>query len=101
MHLRTRKFLGGMAALAAVLAIPAVAQDRPESLLPPGFGDPAPAPQSQAATPTTPKSSAPAAAPRETAGVQVVDSLAPLEKLVSAEPAPQVEYPRDSRRDPR
>lgn len=90
-----------MAALAAVLAIPAVAQDRPESLLPPGFGDPAPAPQSQAATPTTPKSSAPAAAPRETAGVQVVDSLAPLEKLVSAEPAPQVEYPRDSRRDPR
>jgi hypothetical protein len=38
--------LGGSAALAA-LAIPASSQSTPESLLPPGFGDPEPAPQKE------------------------------------------------------
>ncbi|WP_161988992.1 hypothetical protein [Sphingomonas glacialis] len=33
-----------LAALAAALAIPALGQDKPESILPPGFGDPTPAP---------------------------------------------------------
>ncbi len=39
-----------------VIAIPAIGQDRPESLLPPGFGDPAPPPSSpQSATPSAPQ----------------------------------------------
>lgn len=38
-------------ALAAVLAIPALGQQRPESILPPGFGDPTPAPSPAAARP--------------------------------------------------
>ena len=42
---RTKKILIGGVALAAALALPALAQDQPESLLPPGFGDPTPAPQ--------------------------------------------------------
>lgn len=38
MHARRLKILGGVVALA--LAIPVIAQQAPESLLPPGFGDP-------------------------------------------------------------
>lgn len=51
--------VAGGAALAAALfaaAIPAIGQDRPESLLPPGFSNPAPA------TPSTNKPAAPASA---------------------------------------
>ncbi|HEX8216279.1 MAG TPA: hypothetical protein VF577_02325, partial [Allosphingosinicella sp.] len=44
--------IAGVAALVA--AIPALGQDSPESLLPPGFGDPEPAPKEE------PKSDAPA-----------------------------------------
>ncbi|CAN5341446.1 hypothetical protein BH10PSE12_BH10PSE12_03260 [soil metagenome] len=40
MRSRTWKLIGGAAALA--LAIPVIAQQTPESLLPPGFGDPVP-----------------------------------------------------------
>ena len=38
MQRRTKQFLIGGAALAAALALPAIAQDQPESILPPGFG---------------------------------------------------------------
>ncbi|PTS73312.1 hypothetical protein DBR17_18500, partial [Sphingomonas sp. HMWF008] len=39
----------------AGLAIPALGQDRPESILPPGFGEPTPAPtQAPRPRPTTP-----------------------------------------------
>ena len=102
MRLRTKKLLGGSTALALLLALPAIAQDRPESLLPPGFGDPvAPAPQPASPSPARPQPTAPSRSdPGDTAGVQVIDSLAPLEKL-TAEPVRQVEYPRDARRDPR
>lgn len=36
--------LGALSGIALVAAIPAIGQDDPKSLLPPGFGDPAPAP---------------------------------------------------------
>ena len=50
------------AAALVVLALPALAQERPTSILPPGFGDPAPPPppapprQSGSAAPRTPTS---------------------------------------------
>ena len=99
---RTNKLLAGSGALVLLLALPAIAQDRPESILPPGFGDPvAPAPQPSNPAAPRPQPTAPSQSdPGDTAGVQVVDSLAPLEKL-TAEPVPQVEYPRGVRRDPR
>lgn len=64
----------GLAALAVVLAagagIPALGQDRPESLLPPGFNDPVPAPAptpAPAPAPAQPGGPRPAAAPTGTA----------------------------------
>lgn len=98
---RTKQFLIGGAALALALALPAIAQDRPESLLPPGFGDPvtpAPEPVSNESQPATTPSRQPAG---EGGGVQIVDVLAALEELTEAEPVPQVEYPDEVRRDPR
>ncbi|PTD22532.1 hypothetical protein CV103_09375, partial [Sphingomonas fennica] len=54
--------LGG-AALGPALW-PAMGQQAPESLLPPGFGDPAPAPPAQPAQPAPPsRPAAPAPAP--------------------------------------
>ena len=44
---------------ALALALPVVAQQAPESLLPPGFGDPAPAPTPTPAQPARPASPAP------------------------------------------
>src|SRR5471030_1681673 len=43
-RLRISRSKVALAALAAALAIPALGQDKPESILPPGFGDPTPAP---------------------------------------------------------
>ena len=98
---RTKAFLIGSAALGLALAIPALAQEQPESLLPPGFEDPATvAPpvnnESQPNNTTQPRS-----APSEGGGVEIVDLLAALEELVEEEPVPQVEYPDSARRDPR
>jgi len=46
MKSRRALFLGLSVATVAALALPAIGQDRPESILPPGFGDaPAPAPR--------------------------------------------------------
>ncbi|HEX8256912.1 MAG TPA: hypothetical protein VF589_04715, partial [Allosphingosinicella sp.] len=73
---RSKLFLlGGAAALA--LAIPALGQEAPESLLPPGFGDPAgppPPPQQQAPPPGTP---APSATPGAPAGPVPPERRAP------------------------
>ena len=55
-----------IAALAAALAIPALGQDKPESILPPGFGDPTPppsAPRPRAAQPNRPDAAPTAARP--------------------------------------
>ncbi|WP_423602041.1 hypothetical protein [Sphingomonas sp. MS122] len=54
--------------LAAGAGIPALGQDRPESLLPPGFNDPVPAPApAPAPAPVQPAAPRPAAAPTGTA----------------------------------
>src|SRR6478752_7070482 len=102
---QTRQFLIGGAALAIVLAIPAIAQDRPESILPPGFGDPAPtatpAPSTSqpSTTPSASSSASPAVRSIEESAIELVDALT-TEEAELAKPAPQVEYPAHSRRDP-
>ena len=102
MRQRTRHFLTGGAALALALAIPAIAQERPESLLPPGFDDPpAPATQNEAAPAPSVQPTAPAAGPSESGGVEMTDSLTGLEEALEEPPPPQVEYPDRARRDPR
>ncbi|HYJ84127.1 MAG TPA: hypothetical protein VEW26_14940 [Allosphingosinicella sp.] len=103
--------LAGGAALA--FAIPAMGQREkgPESLLPPGFGDPPPpAPKEPApgtpATPATPSPSAPApvpaapsAAPSPDDGLEVEDSAAEdLEALAQQVVPPPIEIPEGSRR---
>ncbi|MBA3667262.1 MAG: hypothetical protein H0W65_06025 [Sphingomonas sp.] len=101
MQRRTRQLLAGGAALAIALSLPAIAQDRPESILPPGFGDPTPATPAPTPTPTpSPAAPTPITGPSEGAGVEVVDTLSPAEALEVAEPVPQVEFPAFSRRDP-
>ena len=75
---RVRRFLLAAAALGAGAA--AVAQERPESLLPPGFGDPAPAP---APTPAPAATGVPGAPRPVATGV-----LPPLPPLVLPTPTP-------------
>jgi hypothetical protein len=101
----TKQLLAGTAALAVLLALPAIAQDRPESLLPPGFGDPATVasePVQNTQSPPRPSTTSPSSGSSTVgAGVEAVDLLSPLEELLTAKPVQQVEYPRDARRDPR
>lgn len=99
---RTKQILIGGAALALAASLPAIAQDRPESILPPGFGDPAtPAPEPER-NESQPASVAPVQRqPAEGGGVQMIDVLSALEEITEAEPVPQVEYPDEVRRDPR
>jgi hypothetical protein len=101
----TKQVLTGTAVLAVLLALPAIAQDRPESLLPESFGDPTtvtPEPVQNTQAPSRPSTSAPSAtSPGVGAGVEAVDQLSPLEALLTERPVQQVEYPRDARRDPR
>ncbi|MFL6748172.1 MAG: hypothetical protein ACJ8FH_08685 [Sphingomicrobium sp.] len=100
---RIKQILAGSAALAFVLALPAIAQDRPESILPPGFGEPATS--APAPTPTNneaqPANRPAPQGPSESSGVQIVDLLEALDNLTKPEPVPQVEYPAFARRDPR
>ena len=101
MQLRAKHFLIGGAAVVAAIALPAIAQDRPESILPPGFGDPAPAPE-PVTNNAEPAPSTPSPRPAfEGSLVEIVDSLTGAEALETPEPVPQVEYPAASRRDPR
>ena len=105
MQRRTKQLLGGTAALACLLAIPAIAQDRPESLLPEGFGDPTtvtPEPAQNTVSPSRPATSSPSGTSSNVgAGVEAVDQLSPLEALLTERPVQQVEFPSDARRDPR
>jgi hypothetical protein len=99
---RANQYLIGVAALAIALAIPAIAQDRPESILPPGFGEPTTSPSEPVANSVEPATST--SRPRAAAegpGVEIVDLLTALEDMVATKPVQQVEYPRDARRDPR
>jgi hypothetical protein len=98
---RIKPILIGSAALGIALAIPALAQEQPESLLPPGFEDPPTAGQpvsneSQPASNAQPQPTAP-----EGGGIEIVDLLDALEEMAESEPVPQVEYPASARRDPR
>jgi hypothetical protein len=100
---------------AAGVAGAALAQSSPESILPPGFGDPVPAPTAPAPKPPT---AATPASPATTAGptgdspprvARTID-LARAEDIISSDSLdptapppvvePPVEYPDDSRRDP-
>lgn len=91
---RAKPFLVVAGALA--LALPALAQDRPESILPPNFGNeaspPPPAPGPVAAT--TPEPVRPAADDQ----VTLVDTLAP-DQLPPPPPPPPIELPGSSRRN--
>lgn len=64
---RTKLAFGTALAVIASVAIPAIGQDRPESLLPPGFDDPVPAPTPRATQ--APRPNAPATPPPVPAGV--------------------------------
>ncbi|MGZ8284475.1 MAG: hypothetical protein ACXW27_02805 [Allosphingosinicella sp.] len=100
--------LAGGAALA--FAIPAMGQREkgPESLLPPGFGEPpppapkAPSPDSPAAplpSPSVPAPASPSAPPRPDDGLEVDDSAAQdLEALARQALPPPIEIPEASRR---
>jgi len=87
-----------LAAAAIAVAIPALAQ---ESILPPGFGEPAPAPTT--APPAT-TSAPPAAQPSEGGAVVEtgLEDLLPLDAAdaMAIEVAPPVEVPDEARRDP-
>ena len=83
-----------IAAAALAVAIPALAQDQPESLLPPGFGEPAPAPQPQ----PTDNEASPAGGTESI--VQEVSPDAALAELLEQEVPPPIELPDFARRDP-
>lgn len=79
------------AAAAIALTIPASAQDQPESLLPPGFGEsPAPAPTQNATSNTAGDESA----------VEMVPLDEALADLVPQDLPPPIELPAFARRDP-
>lgn len=96
----TRSILAGGAALALALAIPAIAQDQPESILPPGFGDPATPAPAPVANESQPASRAPVERQdSEDARIEITDLISALDELVATEPRRQVEYPQRARRD--
>ena len=109
MQRRNKLILASVGAGALALGIPAIAQDKPESILPPGFGEPAkPATPTPAPSPTTPASpsnlspSAPApVAPGgidEGGGVEEVNALDPA--IVAAQQqVRQPDIPSGARRD--
>ncbi len=74
---------------AAGLAIPALGQDRPESILPPGFGDPTPAPTQ---APPRPRPTAPTAQP-PLANPQMVPPSVPSEGEIPLSSPPPVGIP--------
>ena len=81
------------AAVAAVaLAIPALAQDQPESLLPPGFGEPVPT--------SPPAENAQANASATESAVEMVSLDDALADMVEQELPPPIELPDSARRDP-
>lgn len=99
--------IAGIAALCA--AIPALGQDSPESLLPPGFGEPEPAPKEEPreapAEPSDPgpadpgNAAAPTPSPTEVPVQQVTDSAQQdLEQLPRMRPSYTQDVPEDLRR---
>ena len=82
-----RRLVAGVAlTLLVAAALPALAQDRPESILPPGFDKPAPpAPPAPDVAPTTP--AAPDTSPVDSA-IVASNSLTPAELGPVAPPSP-------------
>lgn len=114
-HGRARALLLGVALAALTLGVlPAVGQDSPESILPPGFGDPpapppppAPSPRIEPAAPGSPAPSSEAPdPPRRPAPVRSVTTVPADEgdeigeELVLEPPPPPIEMPDDARRSP-
>lgn len=91
---RNKLLLAAGAAL--VLALPALAQDQPESLLPPGFEEPTPTPTPTPSPATGEQPSAPAGA---SAAAGSLDQV--LEELTERDIPPPIELPEHARRDPR
>lgn len=87
-------FLAGAASLGFTL--PALGQDSPESLLPPGFEDPDPEPEQQAPQPGAPRPFVPSTPSTEEV---TIDDLTPedLEEYLASLPQP-IEIPDDARR---
>ena len=95
------------AAATAGISVAVLAQDNPQSILPPGFGDP-PQATTNTATPTptpTPTQSSPAPSTRREFSDVVASSLSELtsaeQEMALLEPVPQIELPAGSERDPR
>ena len=89
---RTKPLLAAVAALA--LTIPALAQDQPESLLPPGFEEPTPTP-----SPSPTENAATNATGGESA-IEMVSLDDALEDLLQQDLPPPIELPEHARRDP-
>src|SRR5690348_11053479 len=85
--MRTKLIL--LASAAALLALPALAQQA---------GQPQPAPATNTVSPSTPASTAPTSLPEGGADESAVEELSPLSLQP---PTPPVEYPGWARRDPR
>ncbi|MCA1652682.1 MAG: hypothetical protein ABR588_04545 [Sphingomicrobium sp.] len=109
-RLRAKRFLTAAAVVA--LAIPALAQERPTSILPPGFGEPPPTQNNASpAQPGRPDQLAPAPEPSPTEGNAVAapgngedqttetDSLTAADEAAADVPKPP-EVPDSARRDP-
>ncbi len=89
-HARHLAAAGVAAALA--ITIPALAQNQPESLLPPGFGEPTPAP--------APVANATSNATGGETAVEMVPMDQALAELTPIEAPPPIELPDFARRDP-
>ena len=84
MRTSNKALIGGLGlALAAAAAYPAIGQQRPESILPPGFGEPAPAPRATAAAPRAPGSAGPAPRP---SGAAPIAGASPVSATVQPLP---------------
>jgi hypothetical protein len=90
--------------LAAGVAGAAIAQSVPESILPPGFGDPVPPPPVNPPTTPTPTPQTSPSPPRPAPDLSRIEDIISSQNLdadaAPVEVLPPVEYPDDRRRDP-
>lgn len=104
----SRALLLAAVAAGAALAFPAASQDAPESILPPGFGDPAtppPPPAPQVETPPAsdaPPAPGPSPSPRPPLTITLGegDEIGEGEEVVLVPPPPPIEMPEEARRSP-
>lgn len=98
---KQRRWAGAGIVCLALASLPALAQERPESILPPGFGDPTQQPAPATPTPSLRNTSAvPDRSPVDDA-VVASDALSATDMAALSRPAPPPpEYPSSVRRDP-